>query len=620
MGRKTFAALVSIALVALFIIAVTIATPFARVLRIDLTEAHLYSLSDGARKTLQNVAEPTPLTLYYSRKIGAKSPELRAHAARVREMLAALAAASNGKISVREIDPQPFSAEEDAAIASGLEPAATPVGEQVYLGVAGKSALGQNISIPFLDPKRDSFLEYDLTRLVAAIDSPKRTKIALVTSLPLKFGPGGPAAFAQNASRAFNVYDEMDRTFDIDVTPPDFTSLPKDADILVIAHPWPLTPQQLFAIDQFVLAKGRALIMLDPATWIASPASGAAQYAAPQSSDMRTLFDAWGINLSNNVIADKDRALPIEVTNADGRTSITPQPLFLRLAGPDLSKDDPVTASLPRGVHVALPGALSLKAGSAFKMTPILQTSADAMELNVNSAINNPAPARILEKYRATDKRYTIAARLRGSPISAYPQGAPIPEQSTIKPLTKALRPVELIVIGDVDFLEDGFYVDPQSKTPVADNAALVVNAIESLSGTDSLLTLRARTAPPRPMTRLDTMRAKTAERLAVEEARLAKELQDTEARLRVLRSQAENRTGFGVQATSVNEIERFQAKAFDIRGRLREIRRSYTIDIERLRNQLLALNTLAAPMLLALIGIGVALRRRFAVKKRPSS
>ena len=118
-------------------------------------------------------------------------------------------------------------------------------------------------------------------------------------------------------------------------------------------------------------------------------------------------------------------------------------------------------------------------------------------------------------------------------------------------------------------------------------------------------------------LTQIRGVGRKTAERLAVEEAKLAKELQNTEARLRVLRAQPVNRTGFGVQATSVNEIERFQAQAFDIRTRLREIRRAYTIDIERLRTQLLLLNTIAAPLLLGLIGLIIVLRRASATKKR---
>lgn len=618
MGRKTFAAIISLALLVLFGAIVAATEPFARVLRIDLTEGRLYSLSDGAVKTLRNVSEPTTLTFYYSRAAGAKAPELRAHAARAREMLAGMAAASQGKINFREVDPQPFSKEEDSAIAAGLEPASTPTGEQVYLGVAGKSALGRIISVPFLDPKRDAFLEYDLTRLAAAIDQPKRTKVALVTALPLRYGAGGPAAFAQGASRPFAVYDELAADFDIAVMGPDFTSIPKDADILLVAHPWPLSAQQLYAIDQYVMDRGRAVFLIDPAAWIASPASGAAQYAAPLDSDLRPLFESWGINVSKTIVADKDRALPIEVTNQDGRTSVTPQPLFLRLSGDDLSKRDPVTASLPRGVHLALPGALSLKPGAVFTMSPILQSSASASQISTTAAFRDPSPAAILQIYRSANQRFAIAARFRGQPASAFAETAP-PFEDTNR-LLKSKGEAQMIVIADADFLEDGFYVDPQSKRSVADNAALVVNAVESLSGADSLLSLRARVAPPRPMTRLDNMRAKTSEKLAVEEARLSKDLEATETRLRILRSEAAQHDPNTQSATSIGEIERFQARAFDIRTRLREIHRTYTLDIEKLRTRLLALNTLAAPLLLALIGVLVSLRRRWLPRKAGAS
>ncbi|MFN3294695.1 MAG: Gldg family protein, partial [Gemmobacter sp.] len=64
--------------------------------RLDFTEGKLYTLSDATRVTLRDLAEPVELTYVYSRRVGQDYPAIQAHAARVRELLAAYAAASGG--------------------------------------------------------------------------------------------------------------------------------------------------------------------------------------------------------------------------------------------------------------------------------------------------------------------------------------------------------------------------------------------------------------------------------------------------------------------------------------------------------------------------------------------
>src|SRR4029077_7477196 len=85
--------------------------------RVDFTEQHLYSLSQGTRALLADLKEPVRFRMFMSSELTKQAPQLAAFAARVRALLDAYVAASNGHIILEVIDPRPFSEDEDRAVA-----------------------------------------------------------------------------------------------------------------------------------------------------------------------------------------------------------------------------------------------------------------------------------------------------------------------------------------------------------------------------------------------------------------------------------------------------------------------------------------------------------------------
>jgi ABC-type uncharacterized transport system involved in gliding motility auxiliary subunit len=107
----------------------------------------------------------------------------------VRELLEEMAARANGKIKFEVIDPLPFSEDEDRASGFGLQ--AMPVsnaGETVFFGLAGTNSTSGRSSIPFLDPNKESFLEYDVAKLIHQLAVTKKPVIGLVSGLPMGQG------------------------------------------------------------------------------------------------------------------------------------------------------------------------------------------------------------------------------------------------------------------------------------------------------------------------------------------------------------------------------------------------------------------------------------------------
>ena len=158
--------------------------------RLDLTEERLYTLSPGTLQTLARIDEPITLRFYYSPRLGEAVPAYAVYAQRVRELLDRYSDAGAGKLRLEIHRPQPFSDEEDRAVAFGLQ--GVPLnaqGEQVYFGLAGTNLLDDERTIPFFQPERERFLEYDLTRLVFELSNPRRPVIGVMSSLPLNGDP-----------------------------------------------------------------------------------------------------------------------------------------------------------------------------------------------------------------------------------------------------------------------------------------------------------------------------------------------------------------------------------------------------------------------------------------------
>ena len=196
----------------------------------------LNTLSDAAVEVAQDLSEPVELELVYSRQLAADFPDIRAYGARVRELLNEISARSKGNVRVIETDPSPFTPEEDRIIDVGLDSAPTPKGDPLYFGIIGRNSVDDEIIIPFLEPQRESLLEYDLVKLISQLDDPHSAHNWDHHRFKEHDGPrshptrslypsgDGPQLFRSNRSR---------QTYQV---------LPDGLDALMIVHPFELSP------------------------------------------------------------------------------------------------------------------------------------------------------------------------------------------------------------------------------------------------------------------------------------------------------------------------------------------------------------------------------------------
>src|ERR1035441_3871110 len=112
-SRRTYA-FSALALAAILFIGTNVfAENFFTDARLDLTQNRQFTLSRGTRNILAKLQEPVTLKFYYSRTAGARYASTAAYSKRVRDLLDEYVALGHGKLILQEVDPEPFTPEED---------------------------------------------------------------------------------------------------------------------------------------------------------------------------------------------------------------------------------------------------------------------------------------------------------------------------------------------------------------------------------------------------------------------------------------------------------------------------------------------------------------------------
>jgi ABC-type uncharacterized transport system involved in gliding motility auxiliary subunit len=595
----------------------------------DLTQSHIYTLSNGTKQILQGLKEPITLRLFYSRGLGSAVPVYGAYADHVREELREYAAMAKGKIKLEFYDPEPFSDTEDRALAYGLQ--GVPLdqgGTQVYFGLAGSNLEDDERTIAFFQPERERFLEYDLTKLIYDLSDPKRPVVGIMSSLPLDGDPRMMMAM-QGRSGAGAPYAStmlLRQTNQVKPVPTDAQVIDPDIQVLLVAEAQNLSEATQYAIDQFVMRGGRLMVMVDP--WSEAMAGTPTPNGMPPTdtgSNLKKLFDAWGIEFDpTKVVGDLTGAWRVRAGQGEANQAVNYVAWFNVRDG--INHDDPATADLQQ-VTVASSGYLEKAPKATFDFTPLLTSSAQSEVIPVDQ-VKMPDPTKILASFKPSGGPRVIAARIHGVLKSAF-TGPPEPAKDQKPPANlppyKAQTdgPANLVVVADSDILADRFWVrvseffGQQTQMPFSDNGPFVANLIDTLAGGNALIGLRARGETSRPFVLVNQMRNEAEAKFRRTEQALQQHLNDTEQQLRSLRQGpgGSGKTSEDVVITPQQRaaIDAARKDIVDTRQQLRAVQFDLNRNISSLQTELRLFNIVLVPALLAIAAIvlGVMRNRR---------
>ena len=618
--------LTSLGLLGLTFVAALIASnTLLRGMRIDLTENNLYTISAGTRELLETIDEPINLYFFFSDQETANVPFLRGYATRVRETLEEFARVAGGRLIVHVIDPVPFSEEEDRAAQFGLESISLgSLGQSIYFGLAGTNSIGDEDTIAFLQPEKETFLEYDLAKLIYNLANLDKTVVGLLAGVSMSAGFDPQT---QQITEPWVITTQARQFFDVRELTPGVAQIDADVGVLWVVHPKTLDDTTLYAIDQFILGGGRALIFVDPFAEIDMSTTDPATMAAGSASDLRPLFTAWGIEYSPEMVVADDR-YALSVNSGFGLRPVR----HLGLIGLDegaMNNEDIVTTGLG-SINLGTAGHFTAAEDSDVTLVPLLTSSASAGTLPTIQFQFLSDPGALLDGFTPSGETYVLAARLEGPLVTAFPDGPPATDEqpedgadatqddSVTTNHLMSTAAANVILVGDVDILSDRMWVQRQSflgqqlVTAFANNADFVINSLDNLSGSAALIGIRARASFSRPFTRVNDLRRVAETEFRETEQQLQAELAETEQRLGELQTARTDGGSLFMSDEQQTEIERFMDQQVRIRQELRAVQRNLDLNIERLGATLKIINIGLVPLLLTVVAlIFVAYRRR---------
>ena len=603
--------------------------------RFDLTDHKLYTLSDGTKNVLNNLAEPITLRFYLSKKLATGLPGIKGYATRVQEMLEEYAQVAGSQLVLQVMDPEPFSEEEDRAVAYGLQ--GVPLDNastQFYFGLAGTSSTDELEVIPFFQPEREEFLEYDLTKMIHTLANPKKKVLGLISSLPIDGAGAMPFMQQRGGGQPWLIVTHIEQMFEIKKLEPTVSTIPEDVSVLMVVHPKTLGDPTLYAIDQYVLHGGHAMIFVDP---LAEADSGGANPmnpmggGGPRNSDLPKLFDAWGIEMvKGKVLGDLPLAKKVQIQQ-QARMQVVDYPVWVDFRQDHFSADDIVTAQVP-AITMASAGILQKKGDGQTEITPLIQSDEAAMKIDASRLSFMPDLAGILSSYKPEGEKMIVAARVRGNVKTAFPNGKPEEpakedetnpasppdsENQSSKPhITESEAPINIIVVADTDILQDKFWAQVQNffgqriGIPTSGNGTFVTNALDNLTGSNDLISVRSRAGYSRPFTLLRALQQDAEQQFRQKEQALQGRLKDTERKLQELQSQKPEGNAMIMSVEQQKAMATFREDLVQVRKELRSVQHELGKNIENVESWVKFINIGLVPILIGGVGVWMSSSR----------
>lgn len=583
--------------------------------RVDLTENKLFTLAAGTREIVQQIDEPINLYFFFSEKASEDLTTLRAYANRVRELLQEYALLAPGKINLQLIDPEPFSDAEDRAAAFGLQ--GVPVnnaGDELYFGLAATNALDDQQVIGFFQPDKEAFLEYEISKLIQNLLVQKKPKVGLLSTLKVQ---GDMDMNTFQTTPAWVVIDQIDQASELQTITPGAESLPADLDLLVLIQPRGLAESLLSSIDQFALSGGHVLVFVDPlAETDQSQVNPMMGISGAETTIDFPLLAGWGVQLRKDVVlGDSQQALT--VSGVDG------QPVrhlsILGLQAQNFNIED-VTLSSLETINVSTAGILDVLDQRSTQVDVLMASSEYAMPIERLRLKMLGDPSELLPDFKATGQFYPVAVRITGSASSQYP--LPLGGESSVP----SPNNLNVIVVADTDILSDRLWVQLQDffgqriVTPWANNGDFVTNAVDNLTGSSALISIRSRGRFTRPFDVVQDLRREAEASYLNSANDLQSQLAEAERQLGELESSRDEQNLMSLSPEQEATLVRFQQEKLRIRKALRNVRHQLDKDIEMLGSTLKFMNIVLMPLLLIFVLLVLKYLRLHQVSSRRES
>ena len=631
--------------------AISIAHNFGESIRLDVTDRKLYTLSDGTKAILGKIRQPIKMKLFYTKTAVMKAPDqLRVYNNYyffVEALLKEYAKASKGMVKLEVVDPRPYSDEEAEALRYGIKKFFITEEENFFFGLTVQTPYGAVKTIPFFAQDRQNFLEYDISYLIDTVTARQKKRIGVLSSLPV-MGDEASGYMAQMMAMqgqqprpVWTIIQELRQQYEVEKIEPTADEI-KNVDILLVIHPKNFTEKILFAIDQFVLRGGRAIVLVDPFSMAdqPNPIDMQTNPQMPQrGSDLNRLLKNWGVEMPEKTFVG-DRSL---VLDAAMRQDARPEKImgYLMLTRECMNRESAISANLNQ-VRVLFAGALNPTTQNPkdtahhIQLMPLIQTtsSGNVFKTDTLEMTMQYNPGSLIKKFSDGKKPVVMGYQLRGRFKSSFPKGIDVtvdekkpddkkPEADAKgtekKPATKHITGLKeasaecvVVVFSDVDFISDmiAYQQTFSGLSVVGDNSALLMNTIEDMTGSSDLIAMRSRGSFQRPFVVVDRIEQEAAKRTAQEEEKINTEIAGFQQELQKNVASANEGDNKLLEKTILEKKKSIEDNMREAQRKLRNVKMEQRKSIEQLGDKLRNLNTWSAPIVILVVAIVLGIRR----------
>ncbi|MEM7617495.1 MAG: Gldg family protein, partial [Pseudomonadota bacterium] len=583
----------------------------------DLTSNKIYTLSDGTKNILANIDEPINLKFFYSEKLATNIPLIHSYAERIKGLLNKYQNIAKNQVTVEFIDPEPFSKSEDEATSLGVQPIPLDdLGNNLYFGLVASNSVDEIKEIPFFDPARETFLEYDLTKIIYDLSAKQKTKIGLISNIDFMQANYNQPYGNFGNKESWTIIEQIKEIFEIVEITSDTKIIPDNINNLLIIDPSDMSAELVYAIDQFIVKGGNALIAVDPKLELTDGKqnidSDLSEEINGNSENISKLLEIWGVGYDANLVAlDATNATRVQNNQSDSILQAISKLNWLKLEQSYLNNDDVITSELA-SINYISGGHFTDKKLNNIAFTPLLSTSENTMLVTGDLLEDSEE---LLSNFVSSGQKLMLAARLRGKFNSAFSDdyrdesnnGANNIDNSNISAeniikngkdgqygkdgnhISKSEQYSNIILLADIDMLRDQFWVKKQNffgqnlVMKISDNGAFIINALDNLSGSDDLINLRSRGEIKRSFIVVDELRHAAEKRFLVEEKRLQMKLQDSEEKLLALQNSAPDSSEAIFNKQQQLEIDSFRNEILNTRQELRDVQHKLQQEIDQL-------------------------------------
>jgi gliding-associated putative ABC transporter substrate-binding component GldG len=431
--------------------------------RLDLTEAHEYTLSPATLDILKGLEEPVTVKAYFSKNLPANVDKTRQD---FQDLLIEYANRSDDMIAYEFINPNESESTEQQAAQNGIQPVMINVREKDQVKQQ-KAFLGATVSlgekketIPFIQP--GAAMEYALSTSIKKISVTSKPIVGFLAG----HGEPGLAEMGQAAEQLSILYSLQEVRLDS-------AEVPESVKTLAIVSPIDSIPQsQVRKLDAFMARGGRMLLALNRVSGDLQRAFGYAQ-----NSGLESWLANKGVTVEPSFVIDT-KCGSVTVQQQQGFFTVQSQVSFPYLPLVSKFSSHPITKGL-EAVLFEFVSPVTYAGDTSRKFTPIVFSSEHAGIV--------PAPQQFDINHQWLDAEFPMSSIVVAGVLEGRLSGN---------------VPSKMVIIGDGSLMVNGSGQGARQQQP--DNVSLAVNAIDWLSDDTGLIDLRTKNVTSRPIQTLE--------------------------------------------------------------------------------------------------------------------